>query len=187
MTICLSSLATAGLFCLSIPKTTITGGEPEYTVQGSPSQLISPVELSCKTEYALLALLELAGHYNDGEPLQIRQIAAQQDIPDRYLEQLLATLRRGGLVRSQRGAKGGYILGREPWKITLLDVINCLEGSDSKPSQSNTAPKTVESAVVGEIWLEVHARANDVLRGYTLQDLRDKRDARRQLDIMYYI
>ena len=145
------------------------------------------MELSCKTEYALLALLELTGHYNDGEPLQIRQIAAQQNIPDRYLEQLLATLRRGGLVRSQRGAKGGYVLGREPWKITLLDIINCLEGLESKASKSDAPPKTVESAVVGEVWQEVHDRAHDVLQGYTLQDLSEKRDARRQLDIMYYI
>ena len=149
--------------------------------------MISPVELSCKTEYALLALVELASYYNEAEPLQIRQIAAVQDIPDRYLEQLLATLRRCGLVRSQRGAKGGYILGREPWKITLLDVINCLEGSDAKASKDDTAPKTVESAVVGEIWQEVHDRAYDVLQGYTLQDLCEKRDSRRQLDIMYYI
>ncbi|HEY9892939.1 MAG TPA: Rrf2 family transcriptional regulator [Candidatus Sericytochromatia bacterium] len=145
------------------------------------------MELSCKTEYALLALLELTGYYDEGEPLQIRQIAAQQSIPDRYLEQLLATLRRGGLVHSQRGAKGGYILGREPWKITLLDVIDCLEGSDSKVSKNDGSAKTAESAVVGEIWQEVHNRANEVLRGYTLQDLREKRDARRQLDIMYYI
>ena len=49
------------------------------------------MEISCKSEYALLALLELAGHYDGGEPLQIRQIAAEQNIPDRYLEQLLAT------------------------------------------------------------------------------------------------
>ncbi len=176
-----------GLFCFLIPKATITSGEPEYTGKDSPSYLVSSVELSCKTEYALLALLELTSRYNEGEPLQIRQIAAQQDIPDRYLEQLLATLRRGGIVRSQRGAKGGYILGREPWKITLLDVISCLEGSDAKVSKIDGTPKTVESAVVGEIWQEVHNRANEVLQSYTLQDLREKRDARRQLDIMYYI
>ncbi len=169
------------------PKLAITGGEPEYNSRDDPSDLISPVELSCKTEYALLALLELTSHYDDAEPQQIRQIAAVQDIPDRYLEQLLATLRRCGLVRSQRGAKGGYILGREPWKITLLDVINCLEGSDAKASKDETPPKTVESAVVGEVWQEVHDRAYDVLQGYTLQDLCEKRDSRRQLDIMYYI
>ena len=54
------------------------------------------MELSCKSEYALLALLELARHYDQGEPIQIRQISAQQHIPDRYLEQLLAILRRAG-------------------------------------------------------------------------------------------
>jgi Rrf2 family protein len=78
------------------------------------------VELTCKSEYAILALLELAAHYDSGEPLQIRQIAALQDIPDRYLEQLLATLRRGGLIKGIRGTKGGYVLAREPREITLL-------------------------------------------------------------------
>jgi len=145
------------------------------------------VELSCKSEYALLALLELATHYQINEPLQIRQIAAQQNIPDRYLEQLLATLRRGGVVKSQRGAKGGYILAREPWKITLLEVLDCLEGLDSRASENEASPKTVESAVVQEIWQEAHQAANLVLQKYTLQDLCEQRAARRQLDIMYYI
>ena len=145
------------------------------------------MELSCKTEYALLALLELAGQYNAAEPLQIRQIATQQHIPDRYLEQLLATLRRGGLVKSQRGAKGGYLLGREPWKITLLDLVNCLEGSDAQSSAKETIHKSVESAVIEEIWKQVNETAYQVLQSYTLQDLCEKRDARRQLDIMYYI
>lgn len=145
------------------------------------------MELSCKSEYALLALVELATHYQSGEPLQIRQIAAQQNIPDRYLEQLLATLRRCGLVRSQRGAKGGYVLAREPWKISLLDVVCCLEGLDSQSTDSDATPKTLESAVVREIWQEGIQAANSVLQKYTLQDLCEKRDARRQLDIMYYI
>lgn len=146
-----------------------------------------PVELSCKSQYALLALLELAAHHHEGEPLQIRQIAAQQNIPDRYLEQLLATLRRGGLVRSQRGAKGGYLLAREPWKVTLLEVVNCIEGLDGQRADNDPAPKTIESAVVMDIWQEVQANANAVLHKYTLQDLCEQRDARRQLDIMYYI
>lgn len=148
---------------------------------------LETVEISCKMEYALLALLELAGEYNSGEPLQIRQIAAHQNIPDRYLEQLLATLRRGGLVRSQRGAKGGYILSQEPWKITLFDIISCLEGTPSKASNIDTTNKTVESVVVQEIWQEINNRANDLLREYTLQDLYDRRNHQLQLNIMYYI
>lgn len=145
------------------------------------------MELSCKSEYALLALLELATHYHSGEPLQIRQIAAQQNIPDRYLEQLLATLRRGGLVKSQRGAKGGYILAREPWKITLLEVLGCLEGLDACSSEDDANPKTVESTVVEEIWQEARQAANLVLQKYTLKDLCEQLAARRQLNIMYYI
>lgn len=156
-------------------------------IKKEPITLDIPVELSCKCEYALLALLELAAQYNEGEPLQIRQIAAQQNIPDRYLEQLLATLRRGGLVKSQRGAKGGYVLAREPWKITLLEVINCLEGLEAKSSKEEVNHKTVESAVVQEIWQEAHQAANLVLQKCTLQTLCDQRVARRQLDIMYYI
>jgi Rrf2 family protein len=146
-----------------------------------------PVELSCKSEYALLALLELTSHYNSGEPLQIRQIAADQNIPDRYLEQLLATLRRSGLVRSQRGARGGYLLAREPWKITLLEVVNCIEGADAQTKEAGREPKSVEGAVVWEIWQEAGKAAEAVLQKYTLQDLADQRDTRRQLDIMYYI
>ncbi|NJN49628.1 MAG: Rrf2 family transcriptional regulator [Alkalinema sp. RL_2_19] len=146
------------------------------------------MELSCKSEYALLALLELADHYASGEPLQIRQISAQQNIPDRYLEQLLATLRRAGIVRSQRGAKGGYLLNREPRNITVLDVVNCLEGlepSDSDPPAQLT--KTLGGAVIGDMWQEACQAANAILQGYTLKDLRDRRDARKQLDFMYYI
>jgi Rrf2 family protein len=152
--------------------------------------LVTPVELSCKSEYALLALLELATHYDRGEPLQIRQISAQQGIPDRYLEQLLATLRRSGIIRSQRGAKGGYMLARSPRTITLLDVVECLEGLDNQPIAANSAAKTVskvEVAVMTEIWQEADQAANAILKKYTLQALCDRRDARKQLDIMYYI
>lgn len=144
------------------------------------------MELSCKSEYAILALLELAIHYQSGEPLQIRQIAAQQNIPDRYLEQLLATMRRGGLVKSQRGSKGGYFLAREPWKITIFEVLGCLEGLDVQPGEEDT-PKTVDSGVIEEIWQEARMAANSVLQNHTLADLCEKRDSRRQVDIMYYI
>ncbi len=144
------------------------------------------VELSCKSEYALLALIELSLHYSKGEPLRICQIAAEQNIPDRYLEQLLATLRRAGFVKSQRGAKGGYLLTREPWKVTLLDVVSCIEGFEAKAKGTKT-PETPESAVVGELWQEVRQAAETVLEKHTLQDLVDKRNARQQVDLMYYI
>lgn len=70
------------------------------------------MQFSSKYEYTLLALLELTSAYPKGEFLHIRQIAALQNIPSRYLEQILATLRNGGLIKSTRGSKGGYILTR---------------------------------------------------------------------------
>lgn len=144
------------------------------------------MELSCKSEYAFLALLELASRYASREPVQVRQIASQQEIPDRYLEQLLATLRRAAIVRSQRGAKGGYLLAREPHKITLLDVVRCIEGVEPEPGQ-RSSHGTVERSIILEVWQEAWQSAELVLQGYTLQDLCDRRDARQQLDIMYYI
>ncbi|MBD0334994.1 MAG: Rrf2 family transcriptional regulator [Cyanobacteria bacterium Co-bin13] len=144
------------------------------------------MELSCKSEYALLALLELSVQYAGGEPMQIRQIAAQQNIPDRYLEQLLATLRRAGLVRSQRGARGGYLLARDPWKITLYDIVSCIEGFDTQ-ADTEKQPSTAEGLVISDVWQEVRQAAETVLQKCTLQDLLERRNARQQLDIMYYI
>lgn len=145
------------------------------------------MELSCKSEYAILALLEMSAYYESGEPMQIRQIAAQQNIPDRYLEQLLATLRRGGIVKSQRGAKGGYFLMREPRKITLFEILGCLEGLDVQTCEGDINTKTVDSSVIEEIWQEASQAANTVLQNYTLQDLWEKRESHRRVDIMYYI
>jgi Rrf2 family protein len=126
------------------------------------------MDLSSKTEYALLALMELAKRYRDGEPIQTRQIAEQQKIPDRYLEQLMAILRQHGLVKSQRGAKGGYLLGREPWQITVLDVVLAIEG---KNSESNSDNKSIESLVLSEIWQQAHEEVQQIFQACTLQIL----------------
>lgn len=142
--------------------------------------------ISNKSEYALLALLELATCYPNGDALQIREIAALQDIPNRYLEQLLATLRRGGLIKSIRGAKGGYVLARDPRTITVLDAFTCMEGSDVV-STSEPPPSTVEGELIQEVWLEARQAANSVLEKYTLQDLCDRRTIRQQKELMYYI
>ncbi|HCF29780.1 MAG TPA: transcriptional regulator, partial [Cyanobacteria bacterium UBA11049] len=80
-----------------------------------------------------------------------------------------------------------YILAREPWKINLLEVLTCLDGLDAQASEPEANPKTVESAVVQEIWQEAQQAANLILQKYTLQALCEQRTARRQLDFMYYI
>ncbi|BCX11610.1 MAG: Rrf2 family transcriptional regulator [Thermosynechococcus sp.] len=145
------------------------------------------MELSAKSEYALLALLEMSAAYEQAEPLQIRQIAAMHNIPDRYLEQLMATLRRKGLIRSQRGARGGYLLAKAPWQISILDVLNCIEGIESKLAQKLPDNGDLERSLIRSVWLEACEAAKDVLKKHTLQDLCDRRQAYQQVDVMYYI
>jgi Rrf2 family protein len=145
------------------------------------------MELSGKLEYAVLALLELSTHYPSGEPLQIRQIAALQNIPQRYLEQILAALRRGGLIKSVLGKYGGYILARSPTDITLLDAASCMEGLGSTTFAQSATAKTVEISIVIEIWQQAERAATSVLQQYTLQRLCDLLTARQQVGLMYYI
>ncbi len=142
-------------------------------------------ELSPKVEYALLALLELASHLAQKAPLTMSEITAKQPIPERYLEQILTDLRRGGVVKSHRGAKGGYMLVREPWQITLLEVVTLMEGDRKERENSN--PPTLEKNLLQEIWQQANAASHAVLSRYTLQDLCQQRDALRHVNPMYYI
>ena len=90
------------------------------------------MKLSAKTEYACLAMLQLATEYDSGEPVQIRRIADEHGIPSRFLVQILLQLKGASLVASTRGAAGGYRLARPPREITLADVIDVMEG-DERP------------------------------------------------------
>lgn len=142
------------------------------------------MELSARIEYALLALLEMASRQDRKEPIKINEITANQPIPDRYLEQILTSLRRSGIVQSQRGAKGGYILTREPWQITLLEVINSIEG-DRKDKDSNAS--TLERDLVREVWQQADHAFESILSRYTLEDLRQRRNDHLQINPMYHI
>lgn len=146
-----------------------------------------PVELPLKFRYGFLALLELADHYHTGEPLQLRQIAVMSNIPERYLEQLLTALKGGGLVKSQRGAKGGYVLAKAPSQIVLLDALACLEGCEAKAEVERTTLKTADSLLIHEIWQEASQAARSVWQKYMLQDLYERQKAQHQTNIMYYI
>lgn len=83
--------------------------------------------ISTKGVYGLTAMYELSKHEED-TPMQIKEISSNASIPQNYLEQLLSKLRRAELVRSVRGAKGGYILARQPEDIKVLDILVALEG-----------------------------------------------------------
>lgn len=82
--------------------------------------------LSSKSLYGLLAMVHLGRHYNDS--VQIKEIAETYGISQNYLEQLLLALRKGGVLRSQRGVNGGYLLARPPEEISVLEILEILEG-----------------------------------------------------------
>lgn len=147
-----------------------------------------PFPLSCRCKYALSALVELATLYPSGEPLQSREIARRQNIPDDYLGLVLTTLKRGGLVRSLRGMRGGWLLASEPHTVSVLDVVQCVDGAPPAQfnlSQQETAGDTTECLVVCQIWLEAQTAMQSALRQYSLQDIMEKRDSCQ--NNMYYI
>jgi Rrf2 family protein len=149
------------------------------------SQNYALLDLSSKVEYALLALLELASHHGKKLPLTMSEIIAKQRIPERYLEQILTNLRRAGVVQSQRGSKGGFVLAREPWQITLLEIVTFVEGEQQEKDTSDS--QTLEKTLVYEVWEQANAASIEVLGRYTLQDLCQERETRAQQSPMYYI
>ncbi|MCG6134690.1 MAG: Rrf2 family transcriptional regulator [Nostoc sp. LLA-1] len=143
------------------------------------------LDLSAKVEYALIALLELANDSARKTPITMSDIAGKHPIPERYLEQILTSLRRAGVVQSQRGSKGGFILVREPWQLTLLEVVVMLDGEQKE--KDSLAEDTLEKNLIQDIWHEADTAAQNVLSQYTIQDLCEQRQARLQQSQMYYI
>jgi Rrf2 family protein len=138
-----------------------------------------------KVEYAILALLEMARQSNPKTPLTVSEITTKHPIPDRYLEQILGTLRRGGLLNSQRGAKGGYTLARHPQAITLLEIVALIAGDQRV--EDKVEPPTVELKLIRDRWQQANLAAQSVLAHSTLWELCQKADAYRQAGLMYYI
>ena len=127
------------------------------------------MKLSAKTEYACLAMLQMAQEYDSAEPLQIRRIADEQGIPSRFLVQILLQLKGAGLVTSTRGAAGGYRLARSPQEISLSDVIEVMDGAD-RP-QTNAGKRTPLIGALLAICRELSDAQRDRLDETTLADL----------------
>jgi Rrf2 family transcriptional regulator, cysteine metabolism repressor len=121
------------------------------------------ISITSKSPYALAALLELQ-RYGDRRPVPIAELARRRDIPVQFLEQLFATLRKGGVLRSQRGVKGGYLFARPPEEITVLELVELLDGPLGAGSQgvfaeaTTAAREVLSSSTVAEI-AEAEARA----------------------------
>ena len=141
---------------------------------------------SAKTSYGLLALMELAGVELSGERLQVAAIAARQGIPERYLEQMMTSLRRGGIVRSSRGPRGGYQLARPAAAIHLAEVIDCLAGDPGESPAHNSSP---EQRVITALAAGLREQRLARLETTSLAALLEQRDAllQGQTQTMYLI
>jgi Rrf2 family protein len=140
--------------------------------------------VSAKTEYACIAVLELAARHSKGEPVRIREIAEAHGIPSRFLVQILLQLKSAGLVHSVRGAAGGYQLAREPEEITLLNVMTVVDAQLGQPSSSATR-STATTRVLQRTWKEVAAKERELLDGVTFADLVER--LKGAPEGMYYI
>ncbi len=147
------------------------------------------MRISTKIRYGSRAILVLALHYGEG-PIELKEIAKEENISLKYLEQVINPLRTGGLVKSIRGSKGGYSLAKPPSEICLYDVVEVLEGPvhlieclrDSKACQK------VSSCVTREIWKEVSEAISKIFYSVTLEDMVNrKREKEERTPPMYQI
>jgi Rrf2 family protein len=130
------------------------------------------VRVSAKADYALRACIELAAAEDEGH-VKGERIAQAQDIPLKFLENILGDLRQSGLVRSQRGAEGGYWLARPADEITLAEVIRAVEGPLANVRGVRPDSVTYQGAAepLRDVWIAVRASLRSVLETVTLADV----------------
>lgn len=131
------------------------------------------MKISYKGDYALKAMLDLALQYNAGL-VSSRDMAVRIDAPIKFLEQVLAELRKGGFIESKRGNVGGYRLLREPKKITVGDVVRHIDGPIEPiacVNDSYTDCKEQHGCVFKGIWVKVNKVTADVVDNVTFEDL----------------
>ncbi|ARK29237.1 cysteine metabolism transcriptional regulator CymR [Halalkalibacter krulwichiae] len=139
------------------------------------------MKISTKGRYGLTIMMALAKRTGEG-PISLKSIAKEYDLSEHYLEQLIAPLRNAMLVKSVRGAYGGYMLAKEAKDITAGDIIRVLEGpispvevmDDEEPAKRN-------------LWIKIRDAVKDVLDNTTLDDLANYEDKGEQEYYMFYI
>lgn len=132
------------------------------------------MKLSTKGRYGLRAMIDLA-RYSEVEPVSINSIAARQNISERYLEQLVALLRKAGLVKSIRGATGGYILAKDAAEISVGDILRALEGSlepvKCAAFYSEEGCMASDGCVTKYVWQKINDSINETVNQMMLDEL----------------
>jgi Rrf2 family cysteine metabolism transcriptional repressor len=139
------------------------------------------MKISTKGRYGLTIMIELGKRYGQG-PVSLKTIAQAHDLSEHYLEQLAGPLRNAGLVKSIRGAYGGYVLAKEPSQITAGDIIRVLEGPISPVEGIED-----EEPAKRELWIRIRDAVKDVLDSTTVEDLANHREDEDVQPYMFYI
>ena len=128
------------------------------------------MKISTKGRYALRLMLDLAIHGGEGQPVSLRDVARRQQLSDKYLEQIVTPLAKAGLVRSVRGAGGGYLLNRAPADYTVGEILREAEGTLSSLAGAELTPRETASGVAG-VWQQLDARIAGYLDSVLLSSL----------------
>jgi len=139
------------------------------------------ITITSKSRYAVRALTELArlGALPGGQPVPIAELARRRDIPLQFLEQLFATLRRAGMLQSQRGVKGGYTFVKDPSALTVLELVELLDGEVG-------AEATADGADAQDVWVRAVTALREILGATTIADVM-QREAEAAGARMYHI
>jgi Rrf2 family protein len=130
------------------------------------------MKISTKGRYGTRAMIDIAENHGSG-PVSLRQLTERQCLSLKYMEQIIPLLKSSGLIRSARGARGGYVLAREPSEITLRDIVEALEGSWSLVDcidDPNLCDRT-EECVAYEVWNDIQTAMYQILDSTTLADM----------------
>ncbi|HVW16878.1 MAG TPA: Rrf2 family transcriptional regulator [Solirubrobacteraceae bacterium] len=130
------------------------------------------MRISAKADYAVRAMIELAAA-EPGRPTKGEAVARAQEIPLKFLENILSDLRHAGLVRSQRGADGGYWLAKEAAEVTVADIIRAVEGplASVRGESPEHVPYAGSAEPLKQVWIAVRAALRSVVEKVTLADL----------------
>ena len=145
------------------------------------------MKISTKGRYGLRVLLDVALHQTQG-PVPLRDMARRQGLSKKYLWQVVTPLKTAGLLNASRGMHGGYVLARDPRRITVLDVVSVLEGNPfiadcvEKPDSCDNSV----SCVAREAWAEIQAGVNHAMRKITLHRLLERQQERERSHLPHY-
>jgi Rrf2 family cysteine metabolism transcriptional repressor len=133
------------------------------------------MKISTKGRYGTRAMVDIGENYGKG-PVSLRKLAERQHISMKYMEQIIPLLKASGLIRSARGARGGYVLAKEPREISLHDIVQALEGSWSFVDclDDDRLCDRAKECVTYEIWHDIQTAIYRILDSTTLADMIDR-------------